>query len=188
MVWHVQGILLCSQSLPRTLHAMLCCDLPWLAVPCRVELCHAALHHDHATLCRALSEAGRGASQDIWQERPDPAPAGEAPACAWAPVVLLRSSSAQGMIDLLSASGGLSRCQASAQTGALKGESPFPLRKAEQQSPAATPCSVSTSWALLALWPPAAAQPWGVHRGQQGVHRHLGSEPCQAELTGLCLG
>lgn len=58
-------------------------------------------------------------------------------------VVLLRSSSAQRMIDLVSASGGLSQCQASAQMGALKGESPFPLRQEEQQSPRRhlQPCS-----------------------------------------------
>lgn len=131
----MQGILLCSQSLPRAFRAMLCCDIPCLAVPCYVELYHAALHHNCTTWWWALPEAGRGASQDIWQERPDPASTGEAPARAWAPVVLPRSSSARGMIDLLSASGGLSQCQASAQTGALKGESPFPLWQAEQQSP-----------------------------------------------------
>lgn len=63
--------------------------------------------------------------------------------------VLLRNRSARGMIDLVSAGGGLSQCQASAQMGALKGESPFPLLKAEQQSPCHHPRPCSHIMAII---------------------------------------
>lgn len=57
-------------------HAMLChtmqsCATLFCDVPC------------HAMPCHAL-QAGREASQTFWQKGPDPAPAGEALACAWA--------------------------------------------------------------------------------------------------------
>lgn len=106
--------------------------------------------------------------------------------------VLRRSSSAQGMIDLVSASGGLSQCQASAQTGALKGESPFPLRKAEQQSPRRHPRPRSH---ILGIIGPAAA---GGCRQLPGPGEHAGDSkecggvwgPSVARLSslGLCLG
>lgn len=59
----------CSSCSPRCAMqncAALCCDVPGCAMPCHVL------------------QAGRGATQTFWQKGPDPAPAGEAPACAWA--------------------------------------------------------------------------------------------------------
>lgn len=86
--------------------------------------------------------------------------------------VLLRNSPARGMIDLVSAGGGLSQCQASAQMGALKGESPFPLLKAEQQSPCHHPSSAPASWALSALQLQAVPSPRERTRGSR-EHRDV---------------
>lgn len=98
--------------------------------------------------------------------------------------VLLRNCSAWGMIDLVSAGGGLSQCQASAQMGALKGESPFPLLKAEQQSPCHHPRLCSHILAIISPVAAGSAQPWGAHEGQQGSQRCLGSYPHQDGLCG----
>lgn len=104
---------------------------------CQVPPCRATRHRDQAEGCHG--RAGSGARS--------PSGAAAAPARAWAPT-------ARGMIDLVSASGGLSPCQAPAQTAALKGESPFPLRKAERlqrlvrgEPPApAAPGPAATCW------------------------------------------
>lgn len=98
--------------------------------------------------------------------------------------VMLRNSSARGMIDLVSAGSGLSQCQASAQMGALKGESPFPLLKAEQQSPSHHPRLCSHILAIIGPVAAGSAQPRGAHEGQQGVQGCLGSQPHQAGLCG----
>jgi len=130
---------------------MPCCAMPYRAMPCHVKLCHAVLCHAmpcHAVPCQVPLQAGRGVSQAGWQKGPEHACMGTGY------TVLPRSSSAWGMIDLVSANGGLSQCQASAQTGALKGESPFPLRKAEQQSPRCRPRSCSH---VLGITGPTAA-------------------------------
>lgn len=85
--------------------------------------------------------------------------------------LLLRNSSAWGMIDLVSAGSGLSQCQASAQMGALKGESPFPLLKPEQQSPCHHPHLCCHILAIIGPVASGSAQPWGTRQGQQGVQR-----------------
>lgn len=58
----------CHAVLCHTMQScgVLCCDVPGCAMPCHVL------------------QAGREASQTFWEKGPDPAPAGEAPACAWA--------------------------------------------------------------------------------------------------------
>lgn len=94
------------------------CDVPYDAPPCR------AMPH-HATQCHRVPSCHVVCHRNQAEGPKSPSGAAAAPARAWAP-------SARGMIDLVSASGGLSPCQAPAQTAALKGESPFPLRKAER--------------------------------------------------------
>lgn len=142
--------------------------------PCHAMLCHAMLRW-------MPLQAGRGVSQAFWQKGPDPASAGGGPnpCMGTGHAVLPRSSSAREMIDLVSASGGLSQCQASAQMAALKGESPFPLRKADQQSPHCHPRPRSH---ILGITGPVAAGPC-LHPGepggeQWGACKHLGSQPC----------
>lgn len=134
----------CSSSSPRramlchTMQscAMLCCDVPGCAMPCHAMPCTAGWKRGVTDL---LAEGARRCS------------CGRGPSlcvgtgCA----VLLRNRSARGMIDLVSAGGGLSQCQASAQMGALKGESPFPLLKAEQQSPCHQPRPCSHIMAII---------------------------------------
>lgn len=98
-------------------------------------LCHAILCHAvprNAVLCQdtvpcfgCYYTQAEGCHRHSGNRAHSPSGGAVAPAHAWA-------LTTQGMIDLASVSSGLSQCQASAQMAALKGESPFPLRKAEQ--------------------------------------------------------
>lgn len=78
-----------------------------LSVPCHAVPCHAVLG---ATASRQRGVTG------CLAEGARPCSCGRGPSLCMGTghAVLLRSSSARGMIDLVSASGGLSQCQASA--------------------------------------------------------------------------
>lgn len=146
VVWHVQGTLLCSQGAPHPLHAVPCCAIPCKSVPRSAVMCQVV--PCHAMPCTAGWKRG---VTDLLAEGARRCSCGRGPSLCMGTgcAVLLRNRSARGMIDLVSAGGGLSQCQASAQMGALKGESPFPLLKAEQQSPCHHPRPCSHIMAII---------------------------------------
>lgn len=176
-------------SLPHTLHAVPYYVTLCHAMLCRVVPCHAMPHRTMP--CWLPLQAGRGPPRASLAEGAGPLSCGRGPSpcTGTGRAVRPRSSSARGMIDLVSASGGLSRCQASAQTGALKGESPFPLRKAEWQSPRCRlPPQPRPRSHILGIIGPAAAGS-GERLGGCGEHAGVwGPGFTRLSLLGLCLG